>query len=206
MTDSILAGAVVLDLETRRSFDEVGGRFPGELGLSVGVTWDEENGFREWWESDVAGLITHLSGFPRIVGFNLLRFDYEVLAAYEAHRIESLAAKTVDILDEIHRTLGFRVSLDNVAAATLGRGKTGSGLQAIALWRAGHYQQLVEYCRADVALTRDIYHHGLTHGCINYPTRSQDRPMQVSWGSTSIERPSATPASQRPEERQRTAR
>ena len=175
------AGYVVIDLETQRGPDEVGGWVAERMGLAVAVTWDQQNAFREWFEEDAQALVEELSGFERVVGFNLLEFDYGVLAASNPNVSELLKGKTVDILAHVHRALGFRIKLDELARATLGRGKTGRGDQSLQWWRQGKRDLVVEYCRADVELTRDLYTHGLTHGVIYYPSYGSKRAAKVNW-------------------------
>ncbi len=174
---------IVLDVETMRGPDEVAGGWanPEGFGVAVAVTWDQPNGFREWYEKDVEALVGTLAGFGRVVGFNLLDFDYGVLAAYQPNVSESLRRTTLDILADIHQALGFRIRLDDLARETLGRGKTGIGAQAPEWWRQGKRNLVVEYCRADVELTRDLYTHGVTHGVIYYPSYGSRRALRVNW-------------------------
>lgn len=181
--DALPATAVVFDLETQRLFEDVGGRFPEELGLAVAVTWDKENGFREWWENDAQALVAELSRFQRVVGFNILRFDYEVLSPYQPDVLGLLSGKTVDVLGDIFARLGFRIKLTDLAEATLGRAKTADGIEAVRLWREGEKQKIVEYCQADVALTRDLYAYGLTRGELYYPSYGSKRSVHVDWRS-----------------------
>jgi len=180
--EAALSDTVVIDIETKRWAEEVGGwAYPERFGLAVAVTWDQENGFREWFREDVEALVGELSSFGRVVGFNALRFDYGVLAAYHPKVSQLLASKTVDILADIYQALGFRISLDDVARATLGRGKTGTGDQAVEWWRQGKRDLVIEYCRADVELTRDIYAYGLRHGVIYYPSYGTRQSLSVNW-------------------------
>jgi len=199
-----LSDTVVLDLETKRLAREVGGWVPERMGLAVAVTWDEENGFREWFEKDTEALVLELSDFKRVVGFNVLRFDYRVLATYHPNVSQLLTAKTVDILADVYEALGFRISLDNMARATLGRVKTGTGDQAVTgtgdqavrWWRQGKRDLVIDYCREDAELTRDIYAYGLSHGVIYYPhywprllpILQSTRWVPVNWSEKSVRR------------------
>ena len=55
-----------------------------------------------------------------------------------------------------------------IAAATLGRNKTGHGLEAVAWWREGKKQQVIDYCIEDVRITKDVYEYALKHGALKY--------------------------------------
>ena len=75
---------VFFDVETQRSFDEVGGRRNiRKLGLAVAVTYSSAGSeFRHYKEADVDALVAELMEADLVVGFNVLSFDYEVLRAY----------------------------------------------------------------------------------------------------------------------------
>ncbi len=153
-------GAVVFDLETMRSLQEVGGRHNlHRLGLSVAVTYNEDESlFRFYTEENVAELVEELKRGNPVVGFNVYRFDYPVLQAYTSFPLESLP--TLDILEEIYKKAGFKVSLDHLAWANLGVTKMGDGMLAIRLWRQGRIEELWEYCRRDVEITWHLYNFG----------------------------------------------
>jgi DEAD/DEAH box helicase domain-containing protein len=175
------ARVVVLDLETLRGAAECGGwRFVERFGLAVAVTWSAADGYREWHEPEAAALVAYLAGFERIVGYNLLHFDYRVLRAYVPDVESRLRPATLDLLDHLHRALGFRVSLDRLAAVNLNRRKSGDGLQCVQRWREGRRDLVVSYCRDDVALTRDLYELGRTRRLLTVPGR-RGLAVAVSW-------------------------
>ena len=128
---------VFFDLETQRTLDEVGGRQNiRKLGLAVAVTYSTVDGaFHHYTEETVAELIAALRAADRVVGFNLISFDYEVLRAYSGEPLGSI--HTVDMLDHIYRRLRFRVSLDNLAGTTLDAHKSADGLQAVRWYKQG---------------------------------------------------------------------
>ena len=173
---------VFFDLETQRSFQEVGGRHNmHRLGLSVAVTYNSGDcAFHRYTEANVLELIAELQAADQVIGFNLLRFDYPVLSAYTQVGLSSLP--TVDMLDHIHGRLGFRVGLDALASATLGTAKSANGLQAIRWWRAGEVEKLFAYCQQDVELTRQLYEFGRKHKYVQYRDRRwRVRRVRVSW-------------------------
>jgi DEAD/DEAH box helicase domain-containing protein len=104
-------------------------------------------------------LLTHLKKADLIVGFNVKRFDYRVLSAYTSEDLSALP--TFDILEDVYNRLGFRLALGHLCEETLHRGKTADGLQAVEWFRQGEFDKLTEYCRQDVAATRDLFHYGL---------------------------------------------
>jgi DEAD/DEAH box helicase domain-containing protein len=173
---------VFFDVETKRTFDEVGGRHNiRKLGLSVAVTYSTADGtFRHYTEERVADLITELRAADLVVGFNVLRFDYEVLRAYTDDPLDGLP--TVDMLDHIHKRLGFRVSLDSLAGSTLGTAKSADGLQAVRWYREGRIQEILDYCQQDVEVTRRLYEYGQQYKHLKYRDRNYRLQMvPVSW-------------------------
>jgi len=173
---------VFFDLETQRSFQEVGGRHNiPRLGLSVAVTYSTADGeYHHYTEEAVAELIEELKSADLVVGFNVISFDYQVLTAYTDHPLRQLP--TVDMLDDIYRTLGFRVSLDALASATLGVGKSADGLQAIRWWRQGQMKELFDYCQQDVEVTRQLYEFGKQNKYVQYRDRQwRVRRVPVNW-------------------------
>jgi DEAD/DEAH box helicase domain-containing protein len=176
---------IYLDVETQHLADEVQGGWDNirAFGLSVAVTWDASSGLRDWYEADAGRLIGELLAFDRVVSFNGLRFDLEVLSAYGD--VGELRKKSLDLLLDLKRRLGFRVSLQNLAQATLGKAKTASGLEAVKWWRSGDpalRQRVVDYCRMDVEILRDIVAYGRREGFVKVPSQGRDLTVYVAWG------------------------
>jgi len=148
---------LVFDLETQRSFQDVGGRNQmRDLGMSIGVVYSfRDDRFTSFFEREADALIDALLGAELVVGYNLLGFDYEVLKGYRAAPYEDI--RTLDLMVDLHGKLGFRPKLDSVVQATLGAGKSADGLQALAWFREGRLDLIEKYCIDDVRLTRDLY-------------------------------------------------
>jgi DEAD/DEAH box helicase domain-containing protein len=173
---------VVFDLETQNSFDDVGGyRNTRALKMSVAVTWNSaDQAFHRYGEPDIPALVAELKSAALVVGFNVLSFDYEVLAAYTDEPLRQLP--TADMLDHLYRRLGFRVKLDDLARATLNVNKSGDGLDAIRWWRAGEIEKLYSYCEKDVDVTRQLYEFGKKNRYVQfYDRRYKLQKAPVSW-------------------------
>lgn len=175
---------IFFDLETQKWSDEVEGGWDNirDFGLSVAVTyWNDSNNFQRWLENDATQLVREMEQADKIVGFNIIRFDYEVLSAYVPNVHELLDDKSFDILVDLKTRLGFRPSLENICSATLGKGKSGSGRDALEWFRQGQIEKVVTYCQKDVELTREIYRYGQTHGLIHYLDMGQPDEVAVDW-------------------------
>lgn len=154
---------VVFDVETKKSFDEVGGFYPDKLGVSVsGVWYGEENTegtLRAFREEEFGEMFKIFETADRIVGFNSIDFDMLALKPYYLGDLRKLP--NFDILQEVEKKVGHRVKLDSIAKETLGSQKGGSGLDAITYYHEGNWDKLIQYCLEDVKITRDLYFHVL---------------------------------------------
>ena len=177
---------VVLDIETRNTFQDVGAYNPALLKVSlVGVYFYDTDTFESFLEEDLPKLWPRLERSDRIVGYNIKGFDMPCLQSYYTGEIMKLPM--YDIMFEIADRIGFRVKLEDVAQATLGVGKSGHGLQAVEFWKNGEIDKLRDYCLQDVKVTRDVYEHALANGEVKYNDRA-GTPQTVS---LSVELPRA---------------
>lgn len=172
----------VLDLETQRSAQEVGGWHQAqEMGISCAVLYDsylEE--YFIYLEENISGLIDHLQNLDLIVGFNIQRFDYKVLQGYSPFPFDSLP--TFDILKEIKNSLGYRLSLANLTTSTLGSNKSADGSQALRWWKQGKIKNIISYCRQDVALTKDLYVFGCQNNYLLFKNKAgKIVRLEVDW-------------------------
>ena len=162
---------VYFDLETQKSADEVGGWGNiRDMRMSVGVTYSTARGdYRIYGEKQVDDLITELMRADLVVGFNNLRFDYEVLHGYSIMDLKQVP--TFDMLVELQRALSHRLSLDSVACATFGVEKTAEGLQAIRWFREGKLMEIAEYCCFDVKITKMVHEFAVANKRLFYTNR-----------------------------------
>ena len=173
---------VYFDLETQKSADEVGGWGNiSQMGLSVGVTYSTAaGGYKIYGEKQVNDLITELQRADLVVGFNNLRFDYEVLHGYTAFDLTQVP--TLDMLVELQNTLGHRLSLDSIATATFGVEKTAEGLQAIRWFKEGKLAEIAEYCCYDVKITKLVHEYGVAHRQLHYTNKfGKTLTVPVKW-------------------------
>lgn len=173
---------VFFDLETQKSIQEVGGRENFKLlRVSVAVTLSgATNEFKSYTEKDVPALIADLKSATRVIGFNLKNFDYQVLKAYTAERLSDLP--TLDLLEDIYNKLGFRIGLDALASATLDIHKSADGLLAIQWFREGKIDELISYCRDDVALTQKLFEFGRANKFVAFVDKyKRKQKVNVNW-------------------------
>jgi DEAD/DEAH box helicase domain-containing protein len=174
---------VLFDLETQRSAAEVGGWGKSyRMLVAIGVVCHLEEGrFEVFTEEGVGDLIARLEAAERVVGFNVKRFDYQVLSGYTGIDYER-RLPTLDLLDEIWRRTGFRLGLGHLAKETLGVDKSADGLQSLEWVRQGRLDLVESYCRRDVEILRDLYLFGRRMGFVFYRDKRKGKlKLPVDW-------------------------
>jgi len=181
MTDKRL----VLDLETKRTFDEVGGRNAlDKLGISVvGIYRYETDKYECYLENDFGKLQNLLIDSSLIIGFNHIWFDMPVLQPYLSIDVKKLPC--FDIMQDMQNILGHRIGLDAIASATLGQGKIGSGLDAIRYYREGRWEELKEYCLKDVEVTKQVLDYGIKNKRVQFKSKygGNVKEVNVNWAA-----------------------
>ncbi|HEV8577599.1 MAG TPA: DEAD/DEAH box helicase [Thermoanaerobaculia bacterium] len=174
---------VLFDLETLRSASEVGGWGQAHrMGVAVGVVCHLEEGrFEVFSEPQVRSLVDTLKAASLVVGYNVRRFDYQVLAGYTGENYARLLP-TLDLLEHVHSRLGFRVGMGHLAQETLGTTKSADGLQSLEWVRQGRLDLVEQYCRRDVEILRDLYVHGRREGFLLYRDRRRDLTLKLRVG------------------------
>ncbi|MCX7823549.1 MAG: DUF1998 domain-containing protein [Syntrophobacterales bacterium] len=161
-----------MNLETQFLAHEVGGWHNTHLmKVSVAVVYDElKDGFIIYPEDEMERLIRQLTEYDLIVGFNILDFDYRVLSYYTDVDLRK-HLPTLDILKDVYLSIGRRISLEHLASVNIKEQKTANGIQAVQWFREGRWDDLVDYCRRNVMITRKLFYKGLSEGGLYYCDR-----------------------------------
>ena len=181
-TLSLMKNIVYFDLETQKSAEDVGGWDKiSAMGMSLGVTYSTgRSEYCIYGEKQVSELLTDLQRADLVVGFNILRFDYEVLHGYTTYDLRQLP--TLDLMVDLQNTLNHRLSLDSIATATFGVEKTAEGLQALKWFKEGRMMEIAEYCCYDVKLTKLVHEYGAHQKQLHYNNRfGKKQTVPVKW-------------------------
>jgi DEAD/DEAH box helicase domain-containing protein len=174
---------VLFDLETIRGSAELGGWHKiHQMRVATGAVLHLQEGRMETFGEDrVDELIARLEAAELVVGFNVKRFDYEVLGAYTGIDYRR-KLPTLDLWEEVRRRLGFRLGLNHLVEATLGARKTADGLQSLEWVKQGRMDLVEAYCRHDVELLRDLYLFGRRMGYVLYRDKEKNTlKLPVEW-------------------------
>ncbi len=177
---------VTFDIETSNLFQDVGSNDPAKLALSVVCIHDSEtDSYSSYLEEDLGKLWPILEKTDMLIGYNSDHFDIPLLNKYYPGDLSKI--KSLDLLKEIRASLGRRIKLDDIAEATLGKNKTGHGLEAIVWWKNGEKDKVVKYCLEDVKITKELYEYAKKNGLVKYRegTKIKDIKLDPSgWEKT----------------------
>jgi len=167
---------IIFDIETQGLIERGAGASKPKISY-VGIYDYGTNQYEGFFESDLPKLWKRLEQCDRMIGYNSKGFDVPVMNAY--YPGDLLKLPQLDMMEEIVKALGFRLKLDDVAHATLGVGKSGSGLDAVKYWQEGRLDLLAEYCLQDVKVTREVYEFGRKNGYIMYTDRFKNEKVKI---------------------------
>lgn len=172
---------LVIDIETKNTFDDVGGQQnTKDLLISlIGVYSYDFDKFFAFEENQIHELAPLLQKTELIIGFSINQFDIPVLEKYFPFIFKKIAR--LDLFQEIELLLGRRISLDVLAKTNLGIGKTHHSLEAIRLYKENKIEELKNYCLNDVKLTRDLYELAKKQGYLLVPERFTKKLVKVKF-------------------------
>lgn len=176
---------ITLDIETAGPASGIMDPMTMELTL-VGIHDSATDTYTSYTKEELPRLWPMLESADLLIGYNSDHFDIPILNKYYAGDLSLV--RSVDVLTEIKESLGRRLKLDSVAKATLGRGKIGSGLDAVTWWAKGEIEKVRTYCLEDVKLTKEVYEFALKNGYLFYDDFGEKRkiPLNIAlWESGS---------------------
>lgn len=177
----------VMDAESRLSSHDVGGWSNAhKMGVSIAVLYDSlDETFHVCTKDTLPQMIDRMMDMDFVVGYNIDGFDRKLLSgSLSSSWDDNLRdlVKTVDLIKVIHHKTNEYVSLDRVAQACLGTGKTGNGLKAIKLWNEQRMEELIQYCTDDVELTHEIFKFAIRKHHLLFKTKNcLTRAIAVSY-------------------------
>lgn len=165
---------ITFDIETIGDF-RGNGDFSNLEVTVVGVHDSESGEYSSYLKDELADLWPMLERADVLVGYNSDHFDIPILNKYYVGDLGKI--KSVDLLKEVRSVLGRRLKLDNIAEATLGKGKISDGLEAQEWWKNGEIEKVREYCLDDVRITRELYDYARKHKSLKY--KDFDGPREI---------------------------
>jgi len=174
---------ITFDIETEGDF-RTNGDFSNLEITVLGVHDSSDNTLKGFYKDELRDAWPLFEAADIIIGYNSEHFDIPILNKYYAGDLTKI--KSVDLLKEVKNVLGRRLKLDNLAEATLGRGKTADGLEALQWWKQGLKEKVRDYCLADVAITLELYEYAKKHGSVKY--RDYDGVREIKLDTSAWEK------------------
>lgn len=169
---------VTFDIETANWMSDIGSSNPADLTIALLCIHDSETGtYSSYLEHELHRLWNILERTDILVGYNSDHFDIPLLNKYYPGDLTRI--KSLDIMKEIHASLGRRLKLDTIAEATLGENKSASGAQSLQWWRAGEVEKVRAYCLKDVEITKNIFDYALKNNSIKYKELGKSREVKL---------------------------
>ena len=178
LRSSTIMRKITFDIETKNTFQDAGSNDPVDLDISVVCIHDsgdaekgiaptgDDDGFSSFLEADFPKLWPLIEQADMLISFNGDHFDIPLLNKYYPGDLSKI--KSLDLMVEVKNSLGRRIKLDTLAEATLGKKKTGHGLDAIVWWRKGEIDKIIKYCIEDVRITKELYEYAQKNGHLKY--------------------------------------
>ncbi|MDD3614123.1 MAG: ribonuclease H-like domain-containing protein [Candidatus Pacebacteria bacterium] len=161
---------LVLDIETKNSFADVGGKQNLHLlqVSLIGAYSYKRDEYFAFEEKDFALFEKLLKETGAIIGFSIYNFDLPLISRLLNYDFSKHVI--LDILKEIEQKRGHRIGLNELAQANIGSGKNGNGLEAIELYKNQEIEKLKTYCLNDVKITKELYELILKQGYLIIPS------------------------------------
>ncbi len=169
---------VFFDIETANEFFETGLSDMSKLDMSVCCIYDyETDTYLSFTQENLKDLWPYFEKADVLIGYNIDHFDIPVLKKYYSGDLSKI--QTLDLLKEVRNSLGRRLKLDSIAEATLGKNKSAHGGLAVAWWKAGEKQKVIDYCIDDVKITKEIYEYALKNGILKFKDAGELKEIKL---------------------------
>ena len=182
---------VYFDTELQEQIPK-GGGIKRYAKMSVIASWwdlDDEPICTEYYELD-----DHIMAFDaseKIIGYNIMYFDWKVLEKYiTSSQIKRYKKKSFDIYVYMMQKTYFhngkqkhlKPSLNDISVPTLESPKINLGMTAPMAWQKGYVEELMEYCKHDVRLTKGVWEFGHEQGYVKLKDHEGKlREVNVNW-------------------------
>ncbi len=176
---------ITLDIETKNLFSDVGSNDPTALDISVVCIHDsQDDSYKSFTEANMKDLWPILEHSDMIITWNGDHFDIPLLNKYYTGDLKKI--KSLDLMKEVVNVLGRRLKLDTVAQASLGKAKSGNGLEAIEWWLAGEVDKIIKYCIDDVKLTKEVYEYAMANSSLKYKDNGTIKVVKLDTSSWEV--------------------
>jgi len=174
---------LIVDLQTKLSYDDVGGKKGmDKMGISVAGLFDySTNKITFYDEEHIEAFIQELYSAKLIMGMNLTKFIYRVLAAFSENDFSKL--KSLDVLEYFKKRLTFKPTLEGLFNGTLGIKKFDTNDNYVPmLFKQGRFDEIKSLCNQNIDDLKNLFDFGMTKGFVFYDDKAGQRwKISVNW-------------------------
>lgn len=199
-----MSNILALDIETKNLSNDIGGWNNTHMFLvSTVATWDGNIG-KIYVEEDIIDKVVAKSNTQilpirqlkydldevlikntKLLGHNIASFDLPVLRdSLDIYCVRKFLSNKqyIDTSREMVKQHGERFSLQNLVDNTLGESKSLESVLAPSLWKAGNYQEVIDYCLKDSVLVYDLWKYGNNKPVKGFSLDNEEiKLMEVKW-------------------------
>lgn len=169
---------IVFDIETTSTFAYINDKNVTDLDIAiVGAYNSDTDAYTSYTAEELPNFWPLIESTDAIIGFNSDTFDVPLLNKYYPGDLFSI--KSIDLLKDVHKALGRRIRLNNLAEATLNEGKSADGLKAIEWWQKGEVEKVREYCLQDVKVTKDLFEYAKNNGLLKWKDLNEIKDIKI---------------------------
>lgn len=188
---------VVFDIETQNFFTDKGVGWNNFEALKISVvalySYNQDKYFC-FEEKELKEAYNYFLNSKYLVGFSINRYDIPVLNIYFQkmnfkNPINLWEKERIDLLEEIEKIYGERISLSKLSEVNLGEKKLRHGSEAGELFFSGQIEELKNYCLKDVELTKKIYDLYLNNKKIILPDKKTGQNFVLDFENKIIIKP-----------------
>ncbi len=194
---------LAIDLETKNMSYDIGGFGNTHMfQVSTVATWDGQNGtvyvdetvdtFAKSGHTIKSlselkyDLDNHFQKGGLLLGHNIKAFDLPILRdSMDIYCINKYIKEEqfIDTSRILLKEHGERFQLKNLVKCTMNDFKLMDSADAPKLWKAGQYDEVVEYCMKDTQLVYDLWKYGQTNGIVKAFSleEGEHKELEVMW-------------------------
>ena len=174
---------VILDLYTKKSYDDVGGKKGlDKMGIAIaGLFSYSSTDIVYYNQENIDELLKELFSSSLIVGFNLRKFILKILSSFSTKELSSI--NSLDILEQLRKKLCFKPTIEGLFYGTLNENKEIQNLNYIpSLYKQGKSEVIKAHCEKNILDVKKLYDYGRSKGYIYYGDNSGQRwKIRVDW-------------------------
>ncbi|MCS6789301.1 MAG: hypothetical protein NZ484_01955 [Patescibacteria group bacterium] len=189
---------IVFDIETQNFFTDKDVGWNNFEALRISVIAFYSYNYQKYFcfeEKELDQVYEYFFNSKYLVGFSINRYDVPVLNIYFQKKLNLSKSlnlwekERIDLLEEIEKIYGQRISLSKLSEVNLGDTKIGHGSEASDLYLTGQIEELKKYCLKDVELTKRLYDLYLNNKKLIFPDKKTGQNLILDFENKKIIKP-----------------